>query len=298
VSNENICILPCNGLDKSMGVIAREVALKILEKISNSKLICPVLLNSGDKTYEELLPKSKIIAINGCMTRCPIKLIEERQLRPFKQIMIPDMAKKYKVKPPKKLELDQESVKLIELITDEIVKDLEEKEPEEIKKKRAFDEQEYYNVTIDKYYFTVPKEGYFFNENDCWIKPLGKTALLGISDYLQNAASDILFVDFPEIGVIVVQFDDVGSFESTKTVLQLISPGSGKIVAVNKDLEQHPEYMNQDPYNNGWFLELELDNFEEDRDLLMSGPEYFEYLKQKANEEKEHLDKMKSEKDV
>jgi glycine cleavage system H protein len=298
VSNESICILPCNGLDKSMGVITREVALKIIEKIPNSKLICPVLLNSGDKTYEELLLKSKIIAINGCMTRCPIKLIEERQLRPFKQIMIPDMAKKYKVKPSKKLKLDEDNIKLVELITDEIIKDLEEKESEVAKERQIFEEQEYFEVSIDKYYFTVPKEGYFFNENDCWIKPLGKTALLGISDYLQNAASDILFVDFPETGSIVVQFDDIGSFESTKTVLQLISPGSGKLIAVNKNLEQHPEYMNQDPYNKGWFVKLELDNFEEDRDLLMSGPEYFEYMKKKAIEEKEHLNKMKSEKDV
>jgi glycine cleavage system H protein len=298
VSNESICILPCNGLDKSMGVITREVALKIIEKIPNSKLICPVLLNSGDQTYEDLLPKSKIIAINGCMTRCPIKLIEERQLRPFKQIMIPDMAKKYKVKPSKKLKLDEDNIKLVELITDEIIKDLEEKESEVAKERQIFEEQEYFEVSIDKYYFTVPKEGYFFNENDCWIKPLGKTALLGISDYLQNAASDILFVDFPETGSIVVQFDDIGSFESTKTVLQLISPGSGKLIAVNKNLEQHPEYMNQDPYNKGWFVKLELDNFEEDRDLLMSGPEYFEYMKKKAIEEKEHLNKMKSEKDV
>ncbi|MEJ2249758.1 MAG: glycine cleavage system protein H [Candidatus Lokiarchaeota archaeon] len=121
---------------------------------------------------------------------------------------------------------------------------------------------------------------------------------MGISDYLQNAASDVLFVDLPEIGTIVAQFDDVGSFESAKTVLQLISPSSGKIIAANKDLEQHPEYMNQDPYNKGWLVELELDNFEEDRELLMSGRQYFEYMKQKAIEEKEHLDKMKSEKDV
>ena len=93
---------------------------------------------------------------------------------------------------------------------------------------REFREQEYFNVSIDKYYFTVPKEGYFFNENDCWIKTNRNTALIGISDYLQNAASDIMFVDLPEIGMDVEQFDDVGSFESTKTVLQLISPGSGK----------------------------------------------------------------------
>ncbi len=295
MNDENICILPCNGLDKSLGVIAREVALRIMEKFPNIKLICPVLLNSGDKTYEELLRNLKIIVINGCMTRCPTKLIEERSVKPFKQIMIPEMSKKYKIKPSKSLRLDEENIKLVNQIADEIIKDLEDTGQEEEKHVREFGEQGYFDITVDKYYFTVPKEGYFFNENDCWIKPIGKTALLGISDYLQNAASDVLFVDLPEVGNMVEQFDDVGSFESTKTVLQLISPGSGKIIAVNKTLEQHPEYLNQDPYNKGWFVEIELENFEEDHELLMNCPQYFEYMKNKAIKEKDHLDKMKGE---
>lgn len=299
MAEENICVLPCNGLDKSLGVIAREVALKLIEKAPEFNLICPVLLNSGDKTYEELLQKSKIIVINGCITRCSTKLIEQRGLKPFKQIMIPNLSKKYNVKPSKTLNLDDENVKLAVIIADDIIKNLENAEQIEDKTAtRDFQEQEYFDITVDKYYFTVPKKGYFFNENDCWIKPQGKTALLGITDYLQNAASDILFVDFPDIGKDIGQFDDVGSFESSKTVLQLISPGSGRIIAVNKDLEPHPEYMNQDPYNKGWFVEIELDNFEEDRELLMNGPEYFEYMKNKAIEEKEHLDKLRSEKDV
>lgn len=298
MNDKNICILPCNGLDKSLGVIAREVALKLIEKAPDFNLICPVLLNSGDKTYEELLQKSKIIIINGCMTRCPTKLIEQRGLKPFKQIMIPNMSKKYKIKPSKTLILDDENIKLAEVITDDIIKDLEETAQLEDKPARKIQEQDYFDITVDKYYFNVPKKGYFFNENDCWIKPDGKTALLGITDYLQNAASDILFVDLPEIGRDVEQFDDVGSFESSKTVLQLISPGSGKIISVNKNLEQHPEYLNQDPYNQGWFVEIELENFEEDKDLLMDGSDYFEYMKNKVMKEKDHLDKMKSEKNV
>ena len=225
---EIICILPCNGLDKSLGVIAREVSLRVIEKKRDVQLICPVLLNSGDKRYENLLQKSKIIIINGCMTRCPTKLIEKRKLKPFKQIMIPEMSKKYKVKPSKDLILDEENIKLAELIADEIITDLNKSDQEKDITMREFKKQDYFDITVDKYYFTVPKEGYFFNENDCWIKPEGKTAILGITDYLQNAAADILFVDLPEIGTVVEQFDDVGSFESSKTVLQLISPGSGK----------------------------------------------------------------------
>ncbi|MFX1457431.1 MAG: putative zinc-binding protein [Promethearchaeota archaeon] len=298
MSDKKFCILPCNGLDKSLGVIAREVALKILEKTTKSYLICPVLLNRGDKDYEEFLQNSKIIIINGCMTRCAIKLIEQRTLKPFKQIMIPNMLKKNKIKPSKSLILNDENLKLFELIADEVIKDMEENLQKEDKKTWSFQEQDYFDLTVDKYYFSVPKEGYFFNENDCWIKPLGKKALLGITDYLQNAVSDVLFVELPDIGKDIEQFDDVGSFESSKTVLQLISPGSGKIIAVNKDLEQYPEYMNQDPYNKGWFVEIEPDNFEDDLELLMNGPEYFEYMKNKIFEEKEHLDKLKSEKNV
>ena len=295
---EIICILPCNGLDKSLGVIAREVSLRVIEKKRDVQLICPVLLNSGDKRYENLLQKSKIIIINGCMTRCPTKLIEKRKLKPFKQIMIPEMSKKYKVKPSKDLILDEENIKLAELIADEIITDLNKSDQEKDITMREFKKQDYFDITVDKYYFTVPKEGYFFNENDCWIKPEGKTAILGITDYLQNAAADILFVDLPEIGTVVEQFDDVGSFESSKTVLQLISPGSGKIIAVNKSLEQNPEYCNQDPYRKGWFIEIELDDFEEDKELLMNGSEYFGYMKDKILKEKNHLDQIKSEKNV
>jgi len=296
--NETICILPCNGLDKSLGVIAREVSLKVIEKMSDVQLICPVLLNNGDEKYETLIQTAKIIIINGCMTRCPTKLIEERKLKPFKQIMIPDMSKKYKVKPTKDLILNEENIKLAELIADEIIADLNKSDQEKDNAIREFQEQEFFDITVDKYYFTVPKDGYFFNENDCWIKPEGNTALLGITDYLQNAAADILFVDLPELGSEIEQFDDVGSFESSKTVLQLISPGSGKIIAVNKSLEQNPEYCNQDPYRKGWFAEIELKNFEEDKELLMNGLEYFDYMKEKIMKEKNHLEQIKSERDV
>jgi len=295
MEENTICVLPCNGLDKSLGVVAREVALKVIDKASEIKLICPVLLNSGDDNYEQLLKSSKLILIDGCVTRCATKLAEERDIKPFMKIQVPDLAKKFKIKPCKDLNLDEDNKNLVELISDLIIAELKStKEVKEVET-RKFDEIDYFEITVDKFYFRVPKEGYFFNENDCWIKPEGNTALLGITDYLQNAASDILFVDFPEISVEVEQFDDVGSFESTKTVLQLISPGTGSIIAVNKKLENNPELMNQDPYQTGWFVELELKNFEEDVDLLMDGPKYFEYMKDKILKEKDHLDNLKGE---
>lgn len=285
---EKLCVLPCNGLDKSLGVIARNVALKLIEKKPTIEIVCPVSLNRGDEKYEEILNDSKVIVIDGCMTRCATNLVEERDNKIFKRIFIPDMIKKFDFKTEKGLILNKEGRELVDAIITNILEDLEEGKAKPIEK-REFGEIEYFETTIDKYHFRVPKEGYFFNENDCWIKPVGNTALMGITDYLQNKASDILFVDLPEIGEEIEQFEDAGSFESTKTVLQLISPGSGKVVDVNNNLEQSPELMNQDPYEQGWFIELELKNFEEDKELLMEGKNYFKYMKNKAEKEsKEH----------
>ncbi len=285
-------------MDKSLGVIARSVALKLIENRPEIQLICPVLLNTGDENYENFIISSKVIVIDGCMTRCATKLVEKRDKRPFKRIFIPDMSKKYKIKPRKELMLNEENEKLAEQIMEEISEELGEDEVEEVLKSREFEILEFFDITVDKYYFKVPKEGYFFNENDCWIKLEGKKALLGISDYLQNAVADILFVEFPEIGSDIEQFDDAGSFESSKTVLQLISPGTGKIIRVNKALENNPELMNQDPYQRGWFIEIELRDFEEDKKLLMNGPDYFEYMKEKIMKEKNDLEQIGIEKDV
>ncbi|MHA1490344.1 MAG: putative zinc-binding protein [Promethearchaeota archaeon] len=290
MSRDKFCILPCNGLDKSLGVIAREVALKIIEKNPEIELICPVLLNTGDNNYEQIVKSSNIILINGCMTRCVTKLIEQRGLKIFKQILIPNELKKNKIKPTKELILNDENREFVKILAEQILEYIKESKGNEAIESREIEEGEFFEMASDKFFFKVPKEGYYFNENDCWIKPEGKTALLGITDYLQNSASDILFVDLPKIGEEIEQFDDVGSFESTKTVLQLISPGSGKIIAVNKGLEKNPEYINKDPYGKGWFIEIGLQDFEEDKELLMNAPDYFDYMREKILKEKEHMD--------
>lgn len=265
---KKVCILPCNGLDKSLGVITRNAALKVIEKDPDIELICPVLLNTGNEKYEEILKESDIIVIDGCMTRCATKLIDQKSLKPRKKIFTPDMTKKYKLKPGKSLILSEEGQKLAGCMATEILDYLKESR-EEVTEVRELGKIEYFETTVDKFHFKVPKSGYYFNENDCWVKPNGEKALMGISDFLQNKASDIIFVELPEIGLEFEQFGDVGSFESIKTILQLITPASGKVTAVNKELEASPHLLNQDPYGGGWFVEVELKNFEEDKELLM-----------------------------
>ena len=285
---DKICLIPCNGLDKAHGVITREVAIKISANDENVELICPVLYNANEKKYSDILLDSKIIVIDGCATRCAVKLADDKGLKISKRVFIPDMSKKFKLHSGKKLALNEEGVKLVGKIADEVVRvEIPEltstTQPKE--KERKFENIEYFETTVDKYHFRVPKEGYYFTENDCWVKIEGKTALIGITDYFQNKAGDVIFVDLPTVGEKIDQFDEAADFESVKALLQLLTPVSGKIIAINSRLEETPEFLNVDAYEQGWVVEVELADFEDDKELLMDGPTYFEYMKRKIVEE-------------
>lgn len=134
--------------------------------------------------------------------------------------------------------------------------------------------EESYQIKVDKWTFRVPKE-LFYNENDSWARIEGDMAKVGITDFLQNMTSDIIFVKFNELGSKIEQFDEIASFESTKTVLDLISPVSGTIQKVNEKLSQSPELANKDPYGEGWFAIIKLEDFENDRQNLSQALGFF-----------------------
>jgi glycine cleavage system H protein len=146
--------------------------------------------------------------------------------------------------------------------------------------------EDYYQLKILKWTFRVPKD-LLYNENDCWTKIEGPKARVGITDFLQSMATDIIFVEFKDVGTEIEQLDEVASFESTKAILDLISPVSGVIVEVNEKLSERPELVNQDPYGEGWFAVLKLKNFESDRENLLDAQ------KRKVESEKEKLGKQK-----
>lgn len=150
---------------------------------------------------------------------------------------------------------------------------------------------EIYQIKVDKWTFRVPK-GLFYNENDCWARIEGDTAKIGITDFLQNMATDIIFVEFKEVGNEIEQFDEIASFESVKTVLDLISPVSGTIKEVNRKLSERPDLVNQDPYGEGWFAVIKLKKFESDRENLLNAEDYFEVLKRKLETERKKLGKQ------
>ncbi len=90
-----------------------------------------------------------------------------------------------------------------------------------------------------------------------WAKLEGKRARIGITDYAQTELTDVVYVELPPIGKVVKQGEPLGTVESVKAVSEIFAPVSGKVVEVNKALEEKPELVNKDPYGEGWMAALE-----------------------------------------
>jgi glycine cleavage system H protein len=100
----------------------------------------------------------------------------------------------------------------------------------------------------------------------------GTMARVGITDYAQDALGDVVFVQLPELGSVLVAQQGLGEIESTKSVSDIYAPVAGKVVAVNDALVNQPELLNSDPYGEGWICEIEYLLIDES--LLMSAEEY------------------------
>ena len=92
-----------------------------------------------------------------------------------------------------------------------------------------------------------------------WVQETSATVIrMGITDYAQGALGDIVYVQLPKIGDVVVADKVCGEVESTKSVSEIFSPVSGTVVAINDSLEAHPEVLNSDPYGAGWLADIEV----------------------------------------
>ena len=91
-----------------------------------------------------------------------------------------------------------------------------------------------------------------------WVQRVGDdTVRVGITDFAQSSLGDVVFVQLPDVGTDVTAGESFGEVESTKSVSDLYSPVTAKVVAVNGDLEGSPQLVNSDPYGEGWLIELQ-----------------------------------------
>ena len=97
------------------------------------------------------------------------------------------------------------------------------------------------------------------------------TVSVGISDHAQEALGDVVFVELPEVGTVLAAGDDAGVVESVKAASDIYAPVGGEVIGINEQLEDEPEVVNTDPYNDGWFFKLRPSDTNELEALLSAG---------------------------
>jgi glycine cleavage system H protein len=115
-----------------------------------------------------------------------------------------------------------------------------------------------------------------YTKNDEWVRAAGSTGTAGITDYAQEALSDIVFVELPAVGDSLKQGEVLASVESVKAAAEVYLPASGTITEANKALAAAPETLNSDPYGAGWIAKLTLSDPAE-LDGLMDAAAYEKY---------------------
>ena len=110
-----------------------------------------------------------------------------------------------------------------------------------------------------------------------WIRVEGEEAYVGITDFAQSELGEIVYVDIPTVGETLEGGEVFGSIEAVKTVSDLLMPVTGKVLEMNADLEDAPELVNKDPYDEGWIIKITIQKPEE-LDSLLSAEQYKNFI--------------------
>ncbi len=116
-----------------------------------------------------------------------------------------------------------------------------------------------------------------YTETHEWVRMNGDSGAVGITGFAQQELGDVVFVEPPEVGASLSTGAAMGSVESVKAVSEISAPVSGVVAEVNKELEDHPELINEDPYGRGWIVVIKLSDASEP-DALMDSAAYAAYV--------------------
>lgn len=123
---------------------------------------------------------------------------------------------------------------------------------------------------------SYPKELKYTKEHE-WAKVEDGTVRMGITDFAQRELGDVVYVELPEVGREVKQSEAIITVESVKAASDVYAPVSGRVAEVNGELDAHPEYVNQGPYEQGWMAAIEMSDPGE-LESLLSAEEYEAYI--------------------
>ena len=132
-------------------------------------------------------------------------------------------------------------------------------------------------------------QGCKYAETHEWVRVKDKELTLGITDYAVSQLSDLVHVELPKVGDELAQGSPFGEIESVKTVADLVSPVTGKVIAINQELADSPDSITQDPYDAGWIVKISIADMKE-LDALMSAKEYESFLESAEEEDDDDSD--------
>jgi len=127
-------------------------------------------------------------------------------------------------------------------------------------------------------------EHYLYTKEHEWVNIEDNIATMGITDYAQSALGDITYIEFPDLNSEVEQFEQFVSVESIKAASDIYAPLSGRVIAVNENLESDPEIINKSCYHKGWIAKIEISDPEEKSNLL-TPEEYRKFLESMEDKE-------------
>ncbi|HMF55735.1 MAG TPA: glycine cleavage system protein GcvH [Pyrinomonadaceae bacterium] len=126
----------------------------------------------------------------------------------------------------------------------------------------------------------IPEDLHYSKDHE-WIRVEGDVGVIGITDYAQNSLGDVVYVELPKAGEPFGAHESFGSVESVKAVSEIFTPVSGEVVEVNEALQDEPEKVNNDPYDEGWMVKMRLSNPGE-VDSLLTAAEYEDFTKSES----------------
>ncbi|MDG6920365.1 MAG: glycine cleavage system protein GcvH [Nitrososphaerota archaeon] len=125
--------------------------------------------------------------------------------------------------------------------------------------------------------YSIPEDLYYTKEHE-WTRIESGIVTVGITDYAAKTLNDIVYLSLPSPDQDLKQLSSFGTVESTKAVSELYAPLSGKVAAVNSQLVNHPELVNQSPYDQGWIIKIRPSDLEGEKEKLLDSKQYAAFL--------------------
>ncbi len=132
--------------------------------------------------------------------------------------------------------------------------------------------------------YEIPDDLLYTKDHE-WLRATSAGMEVGITHYASEMLHDIVFVTLPQIGSTLEAGKAASTVESVKSVSDVMSPVGGRVTAVNGELAQHPELINQEPYGKGWFFRIQATSLEAERKLLLEPTSYAKLVEQLAAQE-------------